>query len=202
LLSSFSIITLQVISEKKLDGNGIYEDYSEILNGLCGAISVAAIVGMSANDLVTWAYAGGINPDYMDFNGIKNMVNTIPGWNAYYCNASGGGYCGVNRNNSTQVYKSQALDFVKRILRSGGYNIVRVWVNSDTGSLDLNGVPHWVVISGISDDGYWVSIYNPYDNGLEWYLWDIFLNNWYKEEIIGVQAGIMVVAYPDPENAY
>jgi RHS repeat-associated protein len=171
------------------------------LTGLCGDVSLAAVLQMrmrvTANDVVRVAYENDIDPDYLNFTGLANLVKAFPGYSAYYCNATGGGACSENKDQS-RVYKSQALSFMRNVISGGDFLIARVYIDPSSGYLQQGGAEHWVVMNGISEDGLWVSIYNPFNNEIEYYPTWQFNDNWFAN-VNGVEAGLMVVVVPQPQ---
>jgi hypothetical protein len=69
-------------------------------------------------------------------------------------------------------------------LRSGHYPIVRGYISPYSGRIWNNkkAIPHWMVVAGLSEDGKWVKIYNPFNNQIERYTWDYFQDNWYMRK--------------------
>jgi len=143
---------------------------------------------ISANDVVKFALGNNINPDLMTSSSVEELTGNYPGWAA----------------SSTQAYsRGTALKELSGLIQNGQYIMIRVFVNSGTGNLEQNGIEHWVVVSAVCDGG--VYLYNPYDNNLQFYSEDDFINNWFKpiqilqgEEEMLVEIPLMVIISPPP----
>jgi RHS repeat-associated protein len=181
-------------------------DYGEDITGACGILSSAAVVGRSANEVFEDAYdavwywedAEGtewpvyVTPNYTSHKELEAVIELYPGWHAY-----------TRRG----IPLSQADVFLRGVLIAGSYAIPGVAISGYSGKIGQGTAAHWVVISGMSEEWdlgpewQWVRIYNPFNHQEEYYMWELFLDNWGRgAEWSGTQdpsgrQRIAVVAY-------
>lgn len=155
-----------------------------IHTNLCGQISIEMIYETvtGKNDALQDVYDNLPADGGTAFWELSKLVEkTFPGqWSAvaYY----GAGEYHYGKNSSyyqvalprnwylNEDGKNQMLEIMRSLLSEGSYLIVGTRLNTRNGRQEIAGVPHWVVVTGIT--GYNVRINDPYDNSEEWYSWN------------------------------
>jgi RHS repeat-associated protein len=169
----------------------------------CGVVALAAIrrlddPNLSANDLFKKAQntqnvlnpAGGLSA----FE-LQSLARSLPGWTATTYKS----YPDWNTRNGFAIFEDLSGNRGEKRLRDelslGNYPIPGVRISGSFyaevgGRIGAGGAKaayHWVDVSGLSADYQWrkgsmwrwVRIYNPFDNQVEYYRWDVFYDNWY-----------------------
>jgi len=168
----------------------------------CGPISIAAILAtscllgecISANEF--YVLVQGIEPNVTDGLSSMQMLNVILNLTQFsatiYWNKL---EKGPNIDSMPNLLRENdlALNLIHDLLSNGEFAIVGVQANSGSGRLENKNesVYHWVVVVGLSPDLTKVRIYNPFDNHLEVYSQEEFLQNWkypksFQREVISV----------------
>jgi len=189
-------------------------------NGLCGLITVAAILDRPVRTLIIDEYYYGINkldkkygnPSWVDGAKLRDFINQLYGdeWDASYRNSP----TRYDRNPDSILFRTLGSNkFIMplvEIVSGSSTNPIggKVGLTSRTydGCNNSEGskLCHWVAITGMSlpwhsDDNSpynWVRIFNPFDNQEEYYRWKDFREAWHAV----TNAYSEVVISPDPEG--
>jgi RHS repeat-associated protein len=173
--------------------------------GLCGQGSVTAILKLSDPNIslneVTDKFLEIFPdepPDYTYLGQLARLINKKYGAQ-FYAWSDGGvtnQFLGVNDWGGYRVLPTRLRSW----LGQSTYVIAGIGINGNSGEL-RNGLSenfsapgntlHWAVITGVSNEWYrtangsndtspwkWVRIYNPFDNGTEYYWWADFKSSW------------------------
>jgi hypothetical protein len=183
-----------------VNGPGSYPDthewvddylHSDYHSGLCGLISIAALLnsvipnGITANQVVDdfIAYNEYYNTDryvinhrWPDYQNIEELHDFI--------SASYFGYLAVGLP-GVGGFESRRPEPIRTWLSQGSFAISGVGVGQIRGIVGRGTSPHWLVITGISHQWVegqynwdspwnWVRVYNPFTNRTEYYPYRIF----------------------------
>jgi RHS repeat-associated protein len=165
--------------------------------GLCGPISVAAIIrsedpSVTAQEVVNKAYDMFGEANSLGAGNLANLTKDFVNENYRVRWYAEGGYITYwvigEPNYWTKKGESRVLNQVSQWLTTSHLIIAGVKANGSKGKiLTGGGVEHWVVITGISrdqnsleweSDWNWVRVYNPFDNETEYYPWKDFRVSW------------------------
>ena len=196
--------------------NGAQYKVASNWTGLCGLITIAAILDIPVRDLILTDYmqvADRGNPNYLTGGQLASFVNLMYGenWDASY--------------RIGDDYEENAYRLLTDALSSNSYILPLVEIVSGSSLKEVGGkvgitqrvfdgcngshgskICHWVAITGISrqweqsdplSEWNWIRIYNPFDNQKEYYRWKNFKEAWFN--VTKRFSGVLLS--PDPAGA-
>ncbi|MBI5352937.1 MAG: hypothetical protein HZB50_09895 [Chloroflexi bacterium] len=152
-------------------------------NNLCGAVVFAALFhtqnpSFTGNQIIEMLNNANIPTDLTGHGDIEKMASYF-GWKAKGTDAAG---LALTLKGNSEKRFNALLGYVNQ----GWIPVIGMKTNG--GKIELTGsTQHWVAVVGIgeSDDGRFIDIFNPYDDSVTRYLWDIFYEslsiNWYAK---------------------
>ncbi len=163
--------------------------------GLCGPISVAAIIRskdstVTAQEVVAMAKDLIGDPNYLGADKLEELLEKFIYENYQKSWYVDWGYITKWVPQPPYIWEKggeqRVANQVKEWLIASELIIVGVMASGSSGTVHQDGVEHWVVITGMSmdwqdnpwDERNWVRIYNPFDNETEYYPWEDLRNSW------------------------
>lgn len=169
----------------------------------CGEVTLAAILSLSNPDMVANDLYGQVVSSNLAFNpqrglSAKEIVSILhdlaPGWRTTTYQSRP--YYGIEESTGDYWYiripalytREVGFSYLRRALSSGNFPVVGVNADRSTGRLGGSNITyHWSAVTGLSAEWSkgplweWVSIYNPFNNQMEYYQSDKFHENWHQD---------------------
>ena len=196
--------------------NGAQYKVASNWTGLCGLITIAAILDIPVRDLILTDYmqvADRGNPNYLTGGQLAGFINEMYGveWDAVYKikeDYNGSAYRLLNgylENNSYVLPLVEIVSGSSTKEVGGKVGLTQRTYDGCNGS-DGSKICHWVAITGMSrqwdksnpDSVWnWIRIFNPFDNQKEYYRWSSFKEAWFSV----TKRFSEVILSPDPAGA-